>query len=315
MIAFSLYFLELIIALIFLILAADRFVVGAVIIVKYFKVNSLIIGLTVVALGTSAPEIFVSIFAAVKGHAEIAIGNVIGSNITNIGLVLGATALVGVVSVRKSLLIREIPVLLIITIIAVALLWDFKLNLINGVILLSIYFITMGGFIWYGIYKKQEANINHVEEKININIKKGILWFLLGSILMPISSNFLVNSASEIARYLGVSELIIGLTIVAIGTSLPELVTSVISTAKGEHDIALGNVIGSNIANLTIVLGPVGIINPSVLPNSVHFDLYFMSGLTILMAVMAFWRKDINRVEGGVLFLSFVLYILMLIKC
>jgi cation:H+ antiporter len=276
----------------------------------------MIIGLTIVAMGSSAPEIMVSANAALAGATDTAVGNAIGSNITNILLVLGITALVRPLVVSSSTLYREMPILLSFTVFAWWVLHDNYLSFTEGVILSACFF----GFIFFLIYLAKSAKgepdplLTESQDEIpdNLPTLHAFGWILFGLILLPLSSHFLIESAVTIATYFGLSKLVIGLTIIALGTSLPELAASIAGVLKGEGDLAIGNIIGSNIFNILAVLGVASLINPSVIdPQAATRDTMVMLGATLALLFMAmgFKRiKKINRVHGGLLVLGFVVY-------
>lgn len=307
--------LNLLISLLFLIYSSDRFVHGSIILANHFKISPIFVGLTIVAFGTSAPEIFISIFSAVNDAADIGIGNAIGSNIVNICVVLGATALIDVVHVRHGLLVREIPIFFLINFIAVFMLLSKNyFGVIEGYILLALYFISFAWLMWKNLHSKEASKeaIEHIDTHEH-KISSGVFWLLFGFIIMPLSSHFLVDNSSAIAKLLGVSELIIGLTIVSIGTSLPELATSMISIAKGHHDLAIGNVLGSNIANLTLVLGPIGILSPTVVPSDLSRDVFAMLAISIILIAMSFWKKHVlGKIDGIILLALYPTYLFLL---
>lgn len=300
-----------------LIWGADRFVIGASATARNLGVSPLIIGLTIVAFGTSAPEILVSAMAAWSGNPDMGIGNALGSNITNIGLVLGVTALIVPLSVRSETLKREFPLLFVVMLIALALLLDGEMSLMDGIILL----MGMGALVYWmvalGLRERRNADpmASEYTDEIpaHMPMAKAILWLALGLVILVGSSRMLIWGAVNVAHWFGISDLIIGLTIVAIGTSLPELAASVISALKGEHDIAVGNVLGSNMFNLLAVLGMPGVIHPSITPAAVLTrDFPTMIGLTIALFIMGygFLRPGhVTRSEGGLLLLGYMAYL------
>ncbi len=296
-----------------LVWAADRFVLGAAGAARNFGVSPLLIGLTIVGFGTSAPELLVSGFAAARGSSDLCIGNAIGSNITNIALVLGVAALVAPMSVRGTVLRRELPVLLFCMLLATGLMLDGELGRADGAILGVALFVMMGWVIWLGLRSENPDPINEDEIPADMKTSTAIFWILVGLVLLLASSRLLVWGAVEIALGLGVSELVIGLSVVAFGTSLPELAASVMAARRGEHDLAVGNVIGSNMFNTLGVLALPGLIYPhSVGVNVLRRDLPAMFAVTLLFFVMAkfFLRPShISRVEGGILVGAFVGYI------
>ncbi len=300
-----------------LVWGAERFVYGASAIAKNFGVPPLIIGLTIVGIGTSAPEILISIVAAYQGNPALAVGNALGSNITNIALVLGITAIVMPLTVRSETLRREYPIMFMIMLVALALLIDNYLGVMDGIILIVGLFLMMLWMILQGKKQKLDPMEKEFEQEIpQISTKKALFWFAVGFVLLIISSRGLVWGSVNIAKAAGISDLVIGLTIVAIGTSLPELAASIVSALKKEHDIAIGNILGSNMFNLLAVLGIPGLISPSIIDNDILTrDFPFMIGLSIALFIMAYGFKGegrINRVEGGLLVGGYVTYMLVL---
>ncbi|WP_257282335.1 MULTISPECIES: calcium/sodium antiporter [unclassified Endozoicomonas] len=291
--------------------SADCFVAGAAATASNLNVSRMLIGLTVVSIGTSAPEILVSLTAALQGFPGLAVGNAMGSNIANIGLVLGVTALIAPLPVKKALTKREIPLLLVITIVAGLCVANGYLGRIDGLILLAGLVITLYLLIHW---QKQHPDESVVEDEEIPELSPAKAWFMLGSglLLLLCSSQLLVWGATEIARTLGISDLVIGLTIVAIGTSLPELAASITSAIKGHHDIALGNVIGSNTFNLLAVLSMPGLVAPGALDKAVILrDYPVMLGMTILLTLICLiGRKPrhLGRVAGVFLLSIYALY-------
>lgn len=235
--------------------SADQFVIGAAATARNFNIPPVLIGLTVVSIGTSAPEILVSVMAAVQNHASLAIGNAIGSNIANIGLVLGVTVLIAPLPVKRSLAKCEIPLLLAITLLASACIMNGLLSPLDSLVLLSTLFLTLYLMFRWQKHHPDEPLIEGEESDVpELSTRKAWFYLISGLLFLLGSSQLLVWGATELARLFGISELVIGLTIVAIGTSLPELAASVASALKGHHDIALGNIVGSNMFNLLAVL-------------------------------------------------------------
>lgn len=299
-----------------LIWGADRFVIGAAATAHRLGVSALLIGLTVVGFGTSAPEIMVSISAAASGAPELAAGNALGSNIANIGLILGMTALIMPLTVRSQTLRRELPMLLAITLLALLPFLDSYLSrfegfaLVGGLVLMLFWLVhletTSSGND--ELTAEADAEIRH-----DLTLSRALAILLLGLVVLLTGSQLLVWGATGIAKALGISDLVIGLTVVAIGTSLPELAASIAAVFKNEHDLAIGNVIGSNMYNLLAVLGAAGIVQPTALDSNVlERDFPVMIGLTVLLFAMAYgWRKEgqrINRLEGVALLAIFVVY-------
>lgn len=295
--------------------AADRFVFGASALAKNLGVSPMIIGLTIVAMGSSAPEIMVAATASFNGATDTAVGNALGSNITNIALVLGLTALLKPLSIASGTLKKEMPVLLLVSILAVYFLSDLQLTRIEGIVLITLFFLVIGGLTWMSFnMEKGDPLQPETESEIpsNVPTSKAVIWLIVGMILLPLSAHYMVNSAEIIARYFGLSELVIGLTIIAIGTSLPELAACIAGVLKNEDDLALGNIIGSNIFNLLAVLAMPGLIAPSIVDNNAATrDSYVMLGLTALLILFSFNFKGsrcINRVEGFCLVACFLGY-------
>jgi cation:H+ antiporter len=263
-----------------LIWSADRFVDGSATIASRFGISKLIIGLTVVAFGTSAPEVVVSISSSLKNVGDLAVGNAIGSNLANIGLVLGITAIIAPLPIKTHILKQEFLIMLSVFALAGLFLFDNRLSLLEGIILVS---LLLPLLVWIAYTKKQ-----HPEDADEIpeitSMKAGILWFIMGLALLIISAEILVWGATAVALKFGVSPLIIGLTVVAVGTSLPELAASVMSVLKGHHDIAIGNVIGSNIFNLLLVMGIAPIISPIAMePEVFTRDFAAMSVIALFL--------------------------------
>ncbi len=293
--------------LVLLVLAADWLVDGAVGLARKLGMSMLIIGLTVVAYGTSFPELVVSIIAAFRGSPEIAVGNVLGSNIANICLVLGLTALVCPIPVRQeSLLKRELPFLILVTGGAIYFMQSGDVARYEGLILLAaaVFFTVMSVRTQSGAPESEEEN-----EKI-IPIWKALILVVLGVAGLVGGAHFMVEGASNLARAFGISERIIGLTIVAVGTSLPELAASISAAIKKQPDLALGNVIGSNFFNLTFVLGGAASIKPFAIDtHSQLVDFGVMSAVTLLLLPFCCSRRAISRIEGGFLACCYVGYI------
>jgi len=303
-----------------LIWSADKFVYGSAAIARNFGLPPLIIGLTIVAMGSSAPEIMVAITASLDGTANTAIGNALGSNITNIALVLGVTVLLKPLVVHSQLLNRELPILLLVSAIAGYMLYDQGLTFTEGVILLSLFFITIGGLCWLTLrdYRKDDRLVEGAQDDVpeGVSTKMATLWIVIGMVMLPVSSYLVVDGASDIARFFGISDLVIGLTIIAIGTSLPELAACIASIKNNEHDLALGNIVGSNIFNILAVLAMPALIAPGTFDaNAAGRDLYIMLGLTVVLFVMCWQflgKRTITRVEGAILVAIFVGYQVLL---
>jgi cation:H+ antiporter len=299
-----------------LIWSADRFIDGSAAIANNFGIPKLLIGLTVVAFGTSAPEIVVSISASLRGAGEIAIGNAIGSNLANIGLVLGITTLVAPLTFKPYILRQEIPIMLAVMGVAGWFLYNGDLSRTEGILLVSLMIPLL---VWLFYSKKQ-----HPEEEDDIasmSMLSAGLWFGIGLALLVTSAEILVWGATSIAKGFGISPLVIGLTVIAIGTSLPELAASVMSTLKGHYDIAIGNVIGSNIFNLLLVAGIPAIIQPlSMTPDVFYRDYFSMmllsTALCGLMLAALLIRKNstLGRLSGTLLLMLYVGYYVLLMN-
>lgn len=313
----TLYLLAIIAGFALLVWSADKFVEGAAATAKHLGMPTLLIGILIVGFGTSAPEMVVSAIAAYEGNPALALGNVLGSNIVNIALILGVTALVAPIAVHSKIVKKELPLLILIVLFSGYLLIDNNLTLTEGILLLIGFFSLIGWSIYAAIKGKGDVLEGELESELQehaMSLKLGIIWLIVGLVLLIASSRILVWGAVGVAHEFGVSDLIIGLTIVALGTSLPELAASVIAARKGEHDIAIGNVVGSNMFNLLAVIGIVTVINPmnSIAPEVLYRDWIIMFILTLALLVMAYGFKGkdgkINRVEGAILVLCYVAY-------
>jgi cation:H+ antiporter len=302
----------LVIGFIILIKGADFFVDGASGIAGNFKVSKILIGLTIVAFGTSAPEFAVSVKSILSGNGDIVLGNVIGSNILNILLILGCSALVHSLNVKSNTVKKELPITMLFSLVFATLLSDnlFDSSLTNtftrgdGVILLLFFCV----FIYYLISMSRNKVEKEEDEEI-ISMKKAIILTIAGLIGIVFGSNFVVDSATYIASYLGVSQRLISLTIIAFGTSLPELVTSVTATKKGEYDIAIGNVVGSNIFNIGMVIGiPTALFGGIGVITFSYIDLIVMIGAAVLLFMFSFNDYKITKKEGILFLIVFIAY-------
>ncbi len=309
--------IALIVGIVLLVWSADKFVDGAAGTARYFSISPLIIGMVIVGFGTSAPEMLVSALAAVDGNPGIALGNAYGSNIANIALILGVTALISPVVVHKKIMTKELPILVAVTALTLFLIYDLNLSRIDAIILLIVFIAIM---VWtiIGAIKGKGGDFE-TEEEEKTPLKTSIMWLVIGLVLLIVSSRILVWGAIEIAELFGISDMIIGLTVVAIGTSLPELASSVVAARKGEHDIALGNVIGSNFFNTLAVVGIAGSIHPFDLPiEIITRDMLIMGILTLSLFFFGATFKGklgrINRFEGLILVLIYVGYTALLVN-
>ncbi len=319
----------IIFGLIFLVWGADRFVDGASGIAANMGISPLLIGLTIVGFGTSAPEILVSIVSAWQGAPGIAVGNAIGSNITNIALVLGITAIIAPITIHSDILKREYPVMILVMVIGLLLIIDGNLSFIDGIILIACLLALLIWIVKVGTKKYRNEPLQDEFEHQNYKLSqaKSIMWLIIGLISLIASSKALVWGSVFIATKLGMSELLIGLTIIAIGTSLPELATSVTSALKNEHEIAVGNVIGSNMFNILAVLGIPGLVAPHELdPFVLIRDYPVMLFLGVLLGLLMWFgfkprskttsdiaeKQCITRFEGGLLLAGYICYMILL---
>ncbi|SHL49050.1 cation:H+ antiporter [Desulfatibacillum alkenivorans DSM 16219] len=296
--------------------SADRFVEGAASTARHFGMSPLLIGMVVVGFGTSAPEMVVSAMAAMQGNPGIALGNAYGSNIANIGLILGLTALLRPITVQSRVLKNELPILTFITGLSAFLLWNEKITRTDALILLAFFAGIMAWTIHQGLKKKGDPLERGMERELvarEMRLGRAVFWMIVGLLLLIVSSRILVWGAVEIAQGFGVNDLVIGLTIVALGTSLPELASSIIAARKGEHDIALGNILGSNLFNTLAVVGIAFVIHPmGISPEVLTRDMPVMAVLTLSLFVIGYGFRGrpgrINRVEGALLVAGYVIY-------
>jgi cation:H+ antiporter len=309
-------FVYLIAGLVLLVAGAEVLVRGAAKLAAQFGIPPLVIGLTVVAFGTSAPETAVSVQAALNNSGDLAIGNVIGSNIANVLLILGMTALVAPLIVSRQLIRLDVPIMIGASLVVYALAWDGGLSRLDGALLFTAVLAYTGFLIISSLRDKGAADDDEFAKEFGLHqAPKPYAWLLnlalivVGLVLLVGGSNLLVEGAVSLARALGLSELIIGLTVVAIGTSLPELATSIMAAIRGERDIAVGNIVGSNIFNLLCVLGLASLVSPlaiSVSPNALAFDFPVMIAVAVACLPIFFSGYRINRWEG-LLFLAYYL--------
>lgn len=310
----------LVIGFLLLMKGADYFVDGASAIAKKLRIPSIVIGLTIVAFGTSAPELAVSLSAALKGSNDIAIGNVVGSNLFNTLVVLGASAAITPVIVKKDIIKRDYPLSMIAAILLGILSMDtilgkadnMKIGRLDGVVLLVLFVCFVVNTIRSGL-KERNADVDETLESVNMPLWKSILIIVVGLAGIIIGGDLSVESAKEIARAFGMSEVLIGLTIVAFGTSLPELVTSIVAARKGENDIAVGNVVGSNIFNILLILGLSATILPMNMSNTYLYDILMLIIVTVVTYIPIAKTKKVNRGVGIAMVVTYLLYTIYLI--
>lgn len=303
--------------LILLVWSADRFVAGASAIAAHFGMPPLMIGMVILGFGTSAPEMVVSALAAFQGNPGIALGNAYGSNIANIGLILGATALISPIAVHPGVMRRELPLLCLVTVFSVFLLWDDRLTRLDAFLLLAVFSAVMGWTVLQGWRFSKRYPSASAGIQLDIpSMSRGLAFFRLatGLTFLIISSRSLVWGAVEISQTLGVSDVIIGLTIVSIGTSLPELASSIAAACKGQHEMALGNVLGSNLFNTLAVVGIAGAIKPFTTdPEILVRDMPVMGMLTLMIFFAGYGFNGrtgrITRWKGALMLAAYIGYI------
>lgn len=305
-----------------LVKGADWFVDGAAGIATKFGIPQLVIGLTIVAMGTSAPEAAVSITAAFAGNAEITIGNIVGSNVLNILIILGITALVYPVAVQKSSLIFDIPVVLFATAILFVLGYDGNISRLDGIIMLVVFVAYLVFLFWDAkrpkklesaeVQQEEAENEETKNEGKNLSLPKALIFTVIGLVLIVAGSNFVVKSATFIATALGLSQRFIGLTIVALGTSLPELFTSVTAAMKKNSDIAVGNIVGSNIFNILFIVGLSGLIIPVPFAPAFRFDTLVSGVAAILLLLCSLPKKRLSRIAGIFFLICYAVYFYMI---
>jgi len=308
--------LAIILGIVLLLWSADRFVEGAAAVAGHLGLPSLVIGMVIVGFGTSAPEIVVSIMAALDGNPDLALGNALGSNIYNVGLIIGVTALIVPIAVHSTIIRRELPLLLLFGAVAGVLFWNGQLSRLESLLLLLGFFALMGWTIWTALRGKDDPLAAETEQELSshaMTLGRAIVWLVVGLTLLLVSSRMLVWGAVSVASALGVSDLIIGLTIVALGTSLPELASSIAAVRKGEHDIAMGNVVGSCMFNLLAVVGIAGVIAPmeALSADIMLRDWPVMMAMVVSLFVMGYGFRGegrINRIEASALLLGLVAY-------
>ncbi|CCO50309.1 Ca2+/Na+ antiporter [Vibrio nigripulchritudo SOn1] len=306
--------------LICIIWSADRFVDGAAASAKHLGLPTLLIGMVIIGFGTSAPEMIVSMIAANQGNSGLALGNGFGSNVTNIALILGLTAVLAPISVHSRVLKLELPLLVGSTVLVGWLLADLSISRQDGVVLLLVFALIMGWSIYKGIKSPNDPLGESVDELLEetIPLKSAIFSTTVGLILLVLSSRLLVWGAVEIATSLGVSDLLIGLTIVAVGTSLPELAASVAAVRKKEHDLVVGGVVGSNLFNTLTVIGIAGVIQPinvePIIWSRDYVVMAIFTGVLFILGYGVLGRQRINRIEGMILLLCYITYMWFLVN-
>jgi len=314
--------LALLLGIVILVISAEKFVEGAAAMAKRLGLPPLLIGMLIIGFGSSMPEMVISALSAYGGNPGLALGNAFGSNISNIALILGLTAVMTPIMVASSVIRRELPFLSVLTLLLAGLLYmDGNLSRLDGILLMALFTTIMGWSIYAGLKTESDALAEEIEQQLAtpLSLARAATYTIIGLIFLVISSRILVWGGVEIATSLGVSDLIIGLTIVAIGTSLPELAASIAAVRKGEHDLALGNVIGSNMFNTTIVIGITGMMAPTTLePAILTRDVPVMIILTAALFVMAYnYRGNengvITRLEGGLLLFAYAAYNISLV--
>ena len=306
--------LLLVVGLSLLVWGADKLVFGSAALAKNYGISPLVIGMTILAMGSSAPEMMVSAAAALDGKTDTAVGNVIGSNIANIALILGITALIKPLAISSGIIRRELPLMLIVTLLAGGIMYDNYLGFNEGILLVALFIVFILAMLY--ISRKEQPNgdtlLNEQESEIPDGVPNGkaIFWVVVGLALLPLGANMLIDNAVIIAKHFGMSDLVIGLTIIAIGTSLPELAASVAGVLKGEDDMAVGNIIGSNVFNILAVMGIPALLHPSSISEYIMSrDFYVMLGVSVLLLIMALGKsRSINRIEGGILVTCFLIY-------
>lgn len=306
---------EVIVGLLLLVWGADRFVHGAAATARNLGIPPLLIGLTIVAVATSAPEILVSIVAALRGEPDLAIGNAIGSNIANIGMVLGIVAILRPIEMKSATLRREMPALLAVTLLTVSLFLDSFLSRVDGLVLLTGLIIVMFWLTRLGFRSSSSDPLQaefDAEIPRHMSMRVAIFWLLVGIATLLVGAELMVDGAIDIAKVLGVSEVVIGVTLVALATSLPELAVSAVSAFRGEYGLAIGNIVGSNIFNLLAVIGIAAVIQPAVLPPSVlSLHIFVMVAFTLVLFAMTYeydGRGLITRLEGFALLGAYLAY-------
>ncbi len=289
---------------------ADRLTEGASALARRMNVSEIIIGLTIVAAGTSAPELFVSLVSALKGTPDMAIGNVVGSNTMNAMLIVGCAAVVAPMSISRNTVRKDIPFAVAASVLLPLLTIDAAIGRIDGIILLA----GFAAFMYYTLSQAKAGETAPSDETKMQNPWLSVFFVVLGLALLVIGSNIFVDSASRVAYALGLSEAVVGLTIVAGGTSLPELATSVVAARKGQSAIAIGNVIGSNVFNILMILGLTATISPMQIQGITHIDLLMMLGSIVMVWLFSRTKYTVERWEGALLAVVYIAYVCWLLS-
>lgn len=284
---------------------ADRLTEGASALARRMNIPEIIIGLTVVAAGTSAPELFVSLVSALKGTPDMAMGNVVGSNTMNAMLIVGCAAMVAPMTISRNTVKKDIPFSVAASVLLILIAFDSFLSRLDGILLL----IGFAAFLYYGIKTAKSSQSTTVVANSPLSMLRSTLYLLLGLTLLIVGSNVFVDSASRVAYSLGISEGVVGLTIVAGGTSLPELATSVVAARKGQSAIAIGNVIGSNVFNILLILGTTAVISPMQIQGITIVDMSMMLGSVALVWLFSYTRYTVERWEGALLLGAYLVYL------
>jgi cation:H+ antiporter len=307
--------LQLAAGFILLIWSADRLIDGASALARNLGVSPLIVGLTIVGFGTSAPEMLVSAISSLEGRPSLAIGNAIGSNIANIGLILGLTGMIYPLTVERITLKREFPVLAVIMVMSLGVMGNLHLSRLDGLVLACGLLLLVGGMVALGLAKGEDDPLTgSLTESVPDDLpnRKAVMWVVVGIVLLPLSAHILVTGAVTLALIAGVSEAVVGLTVVALGTSLPELAAAAASAFKKEDDLTIGNILGSNMFNLLGVLGIAALVHPLVIEDILlHRDVSVMFAITLGLFLLIWRRKGpgmITRPGAALLFLTFVVY-------
>lgn len=297
----------LVLGLALLYFGSSMLVEGAASTAVLFHVRPVIVGLTVVSLATSAPELLVSLVAAVKGSGGISLGNIIGSNVINIALVLGISGLIRTIQIQRQIIRIEIPYMIGVSIVFWALCVDSRLGRLDGAVLLILLFT----FILYGIITARDKDTGvNADPPSRHGLLKHAVFIVLGILMLSLGANFVVREAIAFASLMGLSQTFIGISVVALGTSLPELATSAVAAARHESDISVGNVVGSNLFNICLVMGMMGLFNPMAIEANLHeFQFPFMVAVCVILGIVALGRREIDRISGLMMIGLFVFYL------